>query len=459
MADEQEQTPPDDPNPGPATQEETTTRPASAEGTAAPVLKKVPVIGAIAGLVVLIAAGTWYWYSRSAPPSPVEVERLLRKNDLEEAERLARALYESEPANPNYAFLLARVLAASDKLQEAATLLEGLELSGVARAEALLRAAQCWLRAHYRRKAEATFQKCLDVQADDVIRLPAIHQSARRELAGIYATERRTADLRRITWVIYEESPPEQRASALASRIRYDFEMVDPRVAIASLEPAIQVDPSDVYSRRAIGFYYLELGDAARARPYLIRCIQDAPENPLMWETWLHCLVRVADTILAERYLEQIPPSTESSPLCWRYRAQLLDLLGRAEEAVAAARKAVELDPYDPENHYQLGQMLIRVGQRDEAESHVRRSQELQSILQQLRDTFERFRQEWPTLVEPQERCDLAIELARLCEQLGRVRDAYGWYTVALHEVPNHAVAIEARRKLEDKLLDPNLPY
>jgi len=417
-----------------------------------------PYAGAVLVVVALVTAG-WYVHWRSRPPTVAEVERLLRRQQIEEAEQAARALVAADPENPQKVYLLARTLAAADKLVEAAELLEELEVDGPRRAEALLRAGQCWLRAHYRRKAEAAFYRCLEVEADEALTLPEIHQAARRELAGIYATERRTGDFRRITWSIYEESAPHDKSAALASRIRYDFEMVDPRVAIASLEPAIQADPSDVYSRRAIGFYYLELGDAAKARPYLIRCVQDAPKNPIMWETWLHCLVRVADTILAERYLEQVPPEADSLPLCWRYRAQLLDLLGRTEEAVAAAQRAVQLAPFDPENQYQLAQMLIRANRRQEAEQHIRRSQELQDLVQELRDAFERFRREWQQLPEPQQRCDLAVEIAQICEKLGRIRDAYGWYGVALHEVPNHAPAIEARNRLEERLLDPDLPY
>ncbi len=415
---------------------------------------------AIAVVVFLVIGSVVAWNALrqpSVPVTPAAAEELLRVGQFAEADQIVRQLLEREPENIEYQILLARVLAAQERYKEAAEVLEQIQGSPLVRARVLFRAGQAWLEARYRRKAEDCFKQVLALRPKQaIVGLPEIQQAARRELAGMYALERRRPDFRRITWEAYQNELPERRHEPLASRLRYEVEMVDPSVAIAQLEPAIELDPKDVYTRRALGIYHLEAANASEARGYLIRCVQEAPNDPIMWEAWLRCLARVGESIQIERALSQIPKAAESSDVCWRFRAQLLSVLGRSKEAAEAAQQAVKLNPWSSENHYQLGQMLMRIGKQEQAQQHIARSKELQEIWDKLLEQFARFRNEWDVLADEQARCDLAYQIGQYCEQIGWFRDAYGWYDVALNQVPTHTPSIAARERLQAKLEEGN---
>jgi tetratricopeptide (TPR) repeat protein len=428
-------------------------------------LRNVPPVVIIGPAVVLVGVLAWWFLAgrTRVGAEPRTVSELAEAGRLEEAEALARAYLAKNPRSSEGRLSLAKVLFAQRKLPDAADLLESLhetvDATTTLQAGALLRAGTLWKESGYRRKAEGCWKRVLQFNAPEALELPLIQQEARRQLAGLYAEERRTAEFRRITWEAFENDPPERRYEALASRIRYTFEMVAPEVAEPALRQAVAADPSDVSSRRALGLYLMEMGQVEQARAELRRCVTERPQDPLVWEAWLDCLNRLGDQSQYRLYLDSMPKEAEHSPLCWRLRCRLLGLLGRHEEALQAALKAVELDPWSSDNRYQLVQALSRLGKTEEAQKHMERTKELQGHWQKLRDTFDQFRAQWELMTDVKARVEMALQLAQLCELLGWIRDAYGWYGVALHYEPTHPGAIAAREKLQPHLSDPKLPY
>lgn len=79
-----------------------------------------------------------------------------------------------------------------------------------------------------------------------------------------------------------------------------------------------------------------------------------------------------ADQLL-RKIQEQIPISTDLQRMAGAISLQVQD----PTRAVELARQGVAADPQDHENHLWLGQVLWAVGQRDEAESELRRAVEL----------------------------------------------------------------------------------
>jgi tetratricopeptide (TPR) repeat protein len=68
----------------------------------------------------------------------------------------------------------------------------------------------------------------------------------------------------------------------------------------------------------------------------------------------------------------------QGSPLPWAwYATNVLQTLGRVEEAVVATRKAQALDPRSPMRNYAVGQALYFARHYDEAEVHLQRLREL----------------------------------------------------------------------------------
>jgi tetratricopeptide (TPR) repeat protein len=70
----------------------------------------------------------------------------------------------------------------------------------------------------------------------------------------------------------------------------------------------------------------------------------------------LHAQRRLDDSITAFRSLTELQPE---SSIHWNNYAMVLAEAGRAEESEVAWRKAMELDPRDPEPRLQIGQMLV----------------------------------------------------------------------------------------------------
>lgn len=97
-------------------------------------------------------------------------------------------------------------------------------------------------------------------------------------------------------------------------------------------------------------------------------------------------------------------------------------------------REAVRRDPKDPEIRYRLAQALRAAGlvrEADEAMSYHQRLQQLSLLAAQISETV-------PDL-------DRIIQVARLCHDLGRDREARAWYAAVLRVAPSHE---EARRFL-----------
>ena len=70
----------------------------------------------------------------------------------------------------------------------------------------------------------------------------------------------------------------------------------------------------------------------------------------------LHAQRRIADALDAYQRLTELQPA---SSVHWANYATILAEAGRSEESESAWRKAMELDPRDPEPRIQIGQLLL----------------------------------------------------------------------------------------------------
>ena len=120
-------------------------------------------------------------------------------------------------------------------------------------------------------------------------------------------------------------------------------------------------------------------------------------------------------------------------------RSTIASREGRDDEAVAWLDRAVIADPYRAESYYRRGQVLTRLGRRDEGEADRRKSEELNRAIAEIAKLDE-FASQKPG--DAAVRC----ELGRLCATLGRFPLAASWYRAALACDPARE---EARRGLE----------
>ncbi|MBB6250028.1 tetratricopeptide repeat protein [Nitrospirillum iridis] len=99
--------------------------------------------------------------------------------------------------------------------------------------------------------------------------------------------------------------------------------------------------------------------------------------------------------------------------------AQVLDTLGRTDEALTAYTQALRLNPQHPDALRNMARLLARM-------------ERLSAAADALRACVERAPDDLPTVAE----------LARLCERLGRGAEAEGWYRHILTRDPFHSLAL-----------------
>jgi predicted Zn-dependent protease len=124
-----------------------------------------------------------------------------------------------------------------------------------------------------------------------------------------------------------------ERARALSMAARGDFAVAEP-----GLKTAAERDPTDLDVVKALARGYLSAGDDVRASPFLARWTELRPR--------------------------------QSEPARLRFQNALQ--LGQTEEALAAGRHLLDLDPADRMARGQVGLVCLSLGKLDEAEQESR---------------------------------------------------------------------------------------
>lgn len=126
---------------------------------------------------------------------------------------------------------------------------------------------------------------------------------------------------------------------------------------------------------------WLTLGRREAAREVFDRILQRWPRdaNALASRSHLRSQLGMRDGAIADaRTLVALQPQRSAAD--WFNLAYLLEESGRFEEAEAAFRQAVELDPKLDRAWYGLGLTLIRLRRLDEALTALKRNTELQPM-------------------------------------------------------------------------------
>ena len=421
-----------------------------------PVLPTGPSLGprrhwtaAAVGVLVVLLAGVlgWAGFVRlRVPRSLGEISQLLQRQEWVAAENSLRLYLRGHPDDPAALMLLGQCLGGRGALVQAAGVLETVPAGAAERRNALFGAGLAWKDANHRRDAERVWLECLELPRGE-LEPPDIERQCLLQLCEMYALERRRVELWSMTQRVYDMAEPRQKHQALVMRVRYPLEMVQPPLALGTLQPALDIDPTDLKTRRAIGLYHLEAGQMREARAQLYRYTQEAPDDPLIWEAWCACLHKDQDKFGLERAVAGLPASADALAQCWKFRAIVAQEKSDLEQAVAALERSVQIDPSDPELHHRLGQLLVRMGDSPRAQQHLTRNRELQEARDALRDAMEEYRTSWTR--DPARRPELAYQFGLAHEKLGEVEDSKAWYRAALAEDPAHAHSIAALQRLQ----------
>ena len=189
------------------------------------------------------------------------------------------------------------------------------------------------------------------------------------------------------------EIAPEAQDAYLRGRALWRTRQLDNlERAVELMEEAVALDPDFALGYAALADAYLihmayapvppprdSVRNAyERTREAALRALELDPELPEPHATlgWV-AMVDELDWTAAENRIRRSLDLNPSYAQGWDWLADVLGARGRVSEAISAMRRAVELDPFSPLMHRDLGSWLYSARRCEEAEEHLNRALEL----------------------------------------------------------------------------------
>ena len=255
------------------------------------------------------------------------------------------------------------------------------------------------------------------------IRIDPARIDARRVLVAILGLERRGLEQELELWELLARTPrPVEALRVLAQ--------AGPAIPPDGLPPGLdegqalakvlEVEPENARARAALSAYYRGRGNSAEALRILNGNRAKAPE--LQLEMWA---LELDEGDLAQQ-LQWIfdKPVTSAEwggdPRFAKLQGDFFQAQKDPTKAVEAYRRGLPLDPRGLELRYRLGQALLALGDRDEADAcfaYARDTLVLKALVAKLND-------------EDPDRT-LCAQATALCEKMGRSREAEAWRSFA----------------------------
>lgn len=141
--------------------------------------------------------------------------------------------------------------------------------------------------------------------------------------------------------------------------------------AIRLYRRGLEIEPRNVELLNAIGFALFQQGKSQEAVVELEKALEADPKHWKAHNNMALASIDIGELELAEaHYRESL--AIQPQPAIYNDLGVVLERLGMPEDAAAAYRKALELDPKSSAAHTNLGVSLARSGQDAEAEKHLR---------------------------------------------------------------------------------------
>jgi len=370
----------------------------------------------------------WYWRETRPVPGLAAIAGWLGSRRYAEAEPALREHLRRSPEAGDARTMLARLLAARGDSRGCARELHRVPDWWPTKAEATYREGQTYLIVDRARDAEAAWMAI--ITADPLHPAPpAIFQDASVELLKLYATEDRWEDAPRVIWDAYDRAGPEDRSLLLIMRMRSELERVAPSEAMVRLKRYVAADPEDGEALRALARAELALGRSDDAAQHFQACLARHPNDSRAWRDYLAMLLERGQMEEFATMLARVPAAAETEPQIWFFRGVAREKQGDLEGAVRLFREALARNPFTMEYHYRCALVEDRLGRRDDAASHRKRSQQLRAARTELHQFFGDYLDivnHRPTL-SPRDLPATIKRLASICEMLGWVRAAEGW--------------------------------
>jgi Flp pilus assembly protein TadD len=143
------------------------------------------------------------------------------------------------------------------------------------------------------------------------------------------------------------------------------------RLAVMAYERGLAVAPQNVELLNALGFSLFQQGRSKEAVVALEKAVLVDPQHWKSHNNLALAAIDIGELELAEaHYRDSL--AIKPQPAIYNDLGVVLERLGLPEEAAAAYRSAVKLDPKSVSAQYNLGSSLARSGKLAEAENHLR---------------------------------------------------------------------------------------
>ncbi len=164
---------------------------------------------------------------------------------------------------------------------------------------------------------------------------------------------------------------------------RLDYDAQQYTAAISRLERVIELDPQMMRAFDSLGLCYDYLGRYDEAIKNFSRATelnrQQARPSPWPHLDFAIALISVNRLDQAESELREALRYDNRLPQAHYQLGQVLEKMGKSGEAVESLLKAAALDPAYPEPHYTLGRIYQKLGRTEEAKESMLRFQQLKA--------------------------------------------------------------------------------
>lgn len=395
--------------------------------TVRPFLTVITLCVAIGGVIA-------YWYNAPTVGSLIaEARQAVAQGDYHQAMDLALQASKRDRANVEALLLAAEAAKRSGDPIIALEHYRRLPETEGSRAvvEALKDAGQLAIHLGHATDAERFYKRALRWADDDLV----IH----RRLAALYLGEARR-------W----ESTPH-----LFALVRGQAFTLEELAFLGNLEELYDAEQlMDLFERSVAGDVAPLIG---RARLYLFKNFPEKgeallrriiAERPDLIEAQAQLgVVLVSESRDAdfETWHRQLPSKADDHPEIWWVRATSARKHGDPHVAIRCAWEALRRHPNHVGAMYQLAQLLAAEGRPEQAQVFAERAAKLEALATNIHDVL---------LREPT--AERMLKCARLCEDLGRLWEAWGWHVAVETYHPKEVLRGE-RERLKG-LLTPDLP-
>jgi tetratricopeptide (TPR) repeat protein len=160
-----------------------------------------------------------------------------------------------------------------------------------------------------------------------------------------------------------------------------------------SFEAELALLPSSGRARVWLARALFQGGWHEQAREVALELRTNRPLEPEPLLVLAAISAATGDRAQAERQVDEALQLDPRLAFAWLLRGKLCIERGERVEGIAAFRRACELDPYEPEAHYNLGVLLLEASSREQALPYLERAYEASAedrLLRLLRGWFER---------------------------------------------------------------------